>query len=29
MTGHPSAILMAVESTRRAITEPPRENLGR
>ena len=25
MTGHPSAILMAVESTRRALTEPPRE----
>ena len=25
MTGHPSAILMAVESTRRGITEPARE----
>jgi len=25
MTGHPSAILMAVESTRRALTEPARE----
>jgi hypothetical protein len=25
MTGHPSAILMAVESTRRGLTEPVRE----
>jgi hypothetical protein len=25
MNGQPSAILMAVESTRRGLTEPPRE----
>ena len=25
MHGHPTAILMAIESTRRLLTEPPRE----
>ena len=25
MNGHPTAILMAIESTRRAMSEPPRE----